>query len=93
MENMNINEVLEVKGANIIDVREVFEYEGGSLPGAKNIPMTGLMMNAENFLEKDAKYYIMCQAGGRSMQVCQNLESQGYDVVNLTGGYMNWNRK
>ncbi len=87
MKNMNINEVLEVKGANIIDVREPQEYAMGSLPGAKNIPMMGLMMNAGEFLDKNEKYYIMCQAGGRSMQVCTNLQSQGYDVVNLTGGY------
>ena len=87
MENLNIEEVVKIKSANIIDVRETAEFEGGSIPNAINIPMTGLMMNDTQFLKKDEKYYIMCQAGGRSMQVCQVLELKGYDIVNLIGGY------
>ncbi len=87
MKSIDINEVLNIEGANIIDVREVFEYSNGSLPGAKNIPMTGLILNAQNFLKKEEKYYIMCQAGARSLQVCDSLISHGYDVVNLSGGY------
>ncbi len=90
MESININDVKDVKGAKIIDVRETYEFEGGTIKGAINIPMTGLMMNADNFLDKKEKYYIMCQGGGRSMQVCSVLESQGYYVVNLTGGYSSY---
>ena len=92
MKNMNINDVLNVKEANIIDVRETFEYAGGTVPGAKNIPMMGLIANADQFLNKDEEYYIMCQAGGRSMQVCDSLEVDGYSVVNLAGGYGSFNR-
>ncbi len=92
MESININDVKSIKDAKIIDVREVFEFEGGTVEGAINIPMTGLMMNADNFLDKKEKYYIMCLSGGRSMQVCSVLESQGYDVVNLDGGYSSYKR-
>lgn len=87
MKSININEIKKMGDINLIDVRETFEYENGSVKGAKNIPMTGLVMNSNNFLNKDEKYYIMCQAGSRSLQVCHELENQGYDVVNLEGGY------
>ncbi len=90
MESININDIKDINGAKIIDVRETYEFEGGTVEGAINIPMTGLMLNADNFLDKNEKYYIMCQAGGRSMQVCSVLESQGYDVVNLDGGYSSY---
>lgn len=92
MENLDINEVLKIKEANIIDVRETFEFSNGSIKGAKNIPMMGLILNDEDFLDKDEKYYIMCQSGGRSMQVCMELKDKGYDVVNLTGGYVAYNK-
>ncbi len=91
MESININDVKNIDDANIIDVRETFEFEGGSILNAKNIPMMGLVLNAENFLDKNKRYYIMCQAGSRSMQVCNVLKEKGYDVVNLEGGYSSYN--
>ncbi len=92
MENLHINEVLKIEDANIIDVREVVEFERGTIPGAKNIPMIGLMMNSKKFLNQDDKYYIMCQAGSRSQEVCNLLDAQGFDVVNVTGGYSELNQ-
>ncbi len=91
MKSMHINEVKKIKDAKIIDVREPHEYANGTVKGAKNIPMTGLMMNPNEFLEKDEPYYIMCQSGGRSHQVCDVLEGHGYDVTNLEGGYNDYN--
>lgn len=86
MKNIDINEIKNLEGIEIIDVREVEEYKQYHLENTTNIPMMGLMMNAGEFLDKSKTYYIMCAAGGRSMQVCMNLEEQGYDVVNLDGG-------
>ncbi len=90
MESININYIKDINWAKIIDVIETYEFEGGKVEGSINIQMTGLMLNADNFLDKGEKYYIMCQAGGRSMQVCSVLDSQGYDVVNLDGGYSSY---
>lgn len=87
MKKININEVSKVADAKIIDVREVVEYQQGSIPGAVNIPLTGLVFNAKKFLNKDEQYYILCQGGGRSMQACLVLSAKGYDVTNLEGGY------
>ena len=38
---------------NLIDVRTPAEYQMWSIQPSKNIPVTGLIMNHETFLEKD----------------------------------------
>jgi len=71
----------------LIDIREPYEYRGGTLKTAKNIPMMNLLANASTYLNKEKTYYIMCQSGGRSRQCCKVLRKQGYDVVDVIGGY------
>lgn len=87
-QSISVNELKELLGSNInlIDVREGYEYKSGHVKGAKSIPMTGIINNAEHFLKKDEKYYIICQSGARSGRVCQVLSEKGYDVVNVNGG-------
>ncbi len=87
MENIDVNFIHNNIGKiNIIDVREIYEFASGHIPTAKNIPMTGLLINANSFLDKSKKYYINCQSGGRSAMSVDNLLKQGYDVVNILGG-------
>lgn len=71
----------------LIDIRETYEYKGGSLKGAKNIPMGELLGNPDKYLEKNKEYYIMCQSGGRSHRACNILLKQGFSVVNVAGGF------
>lgn len=42
------------------------------------------------YLEKDKKYYIYCQSGFRSKQLCRVLFNKGYNVINVIGGYETW---
>lgn len=85
--SIHVNDMDSLLGnVEIIDIREPYEYKGGSLRTAKNIPMGELLMNPEKYLLKDKKYYIMCQSGGRSRNACKALEKQGYDVINVSGG-------
>ena len=40
---------------------------------------------------KDQEIHVICQSGGRSMKVCQKLESAGFEkVVNVEGGTSAW---
>ena len=75
---------------NIIDVREVFEVESGHIPGSMNIPL-GLIEFRMHELNKNTPYVVVCHAGGRSSQATMFLESQGFDVTNMTGGMLAWN--
>ncbi len=73
-------------GVKLIDVREIDEYNMFHIKGAENVPMRNIMTKPDSYLEKEQKYYIVCQSGARSAQVCSVLSKQGYDVTNIVGG-------
>lgn len=74
---------------NLIDVREVHEYQAGHAPGARNIPLSTLEQGYKE-LTSDQEYYIICQGGGRSASACQFLNAQGLAVTNVEGGMNQW---
>lgn len=84
---INVNDIDDLIGkVDLIDIREKYEYSGGSIKSAKNIPMGELLGEPEKYLDKSKEYYIMCQSGGRSARACSALTSQGFNVINVTGG-------
>ena len=84
---INVNDIDELIGkVDLIDIREDYEYKGGSIKSSKNIPMGELLNEPDKYLNKNKEYYIMCQSGGRSARVCNSLTSQGFSVVNVSGG-------
>ena len=84
---INVNEIDNLLGKiQLIDIREPYEYNEVSRKTAKNIPMNTLVNDAEKYLSKEKKYYIVCQSGGRSSRTCSLLRKNGYDVINVSGG-------
>lgn len=79
----------EGKTLNIIDVREVDEVQEGKIPGATHIPL-GLLEFRMHELDKSKEYIMVCRSGGRSGRAYQFLESQGFSVINMAGGMLNW---
>ena len=77
---------------NLIDVREVDEIQAGYIPGITHIPL-GLLEFRTHELDKNKPYIMVCRSGGRSGQATQYLESQGFDVTNMTGGMLSWEGK
>ncbi len=75
---------------NLIDIRDKYEYMLGNISQSINIPYNYLMMNPENYLEKDKIYYIYCDSGSKSRKVCTHLNQLGYHTVDLIGGYMRY---
>ncbi len=86
MKSITVKELLELKKINIIDVREPGEFKYGHVPNAKNIPLSGLIMNHEAFLIKGEKYYIICESGGRSVMAINSLQGKDYELINVIGG-------
>ncbi|WP_054956950.1 rhodanese-like domain-containing protein [Paenibacillus dakarensis] len=82
----------EGKQLNIIDVRETDEVEEGKIPGAVNIPL-GLIEFRKQELDKSKEYIMVCRSGGRSGRASEYLESQGFNVINMTGGMLAWEGK
>lgn len=75
---------------NIIDVREDEEVAQGKIPGAEHISL-GQLPDRLNEVDKNNHYYLVCRSGGRSGKACTFLEEQGYDVINMAGGMLDWN--
>ena len=84
---IDIDEIDNLIGnINLIDIREPYEYEGGTLQTAKNIPMNELAENPDKYLEKDKEYYILCRSGVRSARTCYYLRKLGYNVIDVGRG-------
>ena len=70
------------KGALIIDVRTVKEFQGGSADGARNIPLGDLSKNI-NEIKKSKKPVITCCASGmRSGAAVKQLENYRIEAYN-----------
>ncbi|RWR15103.1 rhodanese-like domain-containing protein [Siminovitchia fortis] len=79
--------------AQLIDVREQKEYEGGHILGARNIPMSQLKMRMKE-IRKDKPVYLYCQSGLRSGRAAQQLYRKGYrQLYHLQGGFKQWTGK
>lgn len=89
--SININELKETE--NIIDIRNIEKYNYNHIPGAINIPSEKLLLYPNKYLKKQEKYYIYCQHGQTSYNVCRILSNIGYNIVNLKGGYDNYIKK
>lgn len=72
---------------NIIDIRSIQSYNNNHIPNAKNIPMEKLIINPNQFLDKNKKYYLYCQKGLSSENICDILLKQGFNVTSIDGGY------
>lgn len=86
-ESVDVNQIDDLIGKiNLIDVREAYEYKGGHLPTAKNVPMREIISEAEKRLDKSKEYHIICESGSRSSSVCSILKNKGFNVINVSGG-------
>ena len=74
---------------DLIDVREVHEFQAGHAPGAKNLPLSTLEQGYKE-LKPDHEYHVVCQGGVRSASACQFLSAQGLTVTNVEGGMNAW---
>lgn len=81
-------EELVSQGYSILDVRNVNEVSGGTLPGARNIPIDEIRERKNEI--PTGKLIVTCQVGQRGHAATRLLRQLGYDAVNLDGGYMTW---
>ena len=80
-------EVLDFESLNkmsgddkILDVRKLSEYSEFNIEGSINIAHTRLLPKMEN-LSRDHKYYVHCQAGGRSAVAAALMKRNGFHVA------------
>jgi rhodanese-related sulfurtransferase len=78
---------------NLIDVREVWEYETAHLEGAKLLPLSQFNEWIDG-LNPEEEIVVMCHHGIRSANVCMFLLRNGFEkVFNLDGGIDLWSKE
>jgi rhodanese-related sulfurtransferase len=76
----------------ILDVREGWEVELGTIAGAMTIPLGELTRRVAE-VPRDRPLVVFCHHGGRSAQATGWLRLQGFDnASNLVGGVDAWSR-
>jgi rhodanese-related sulfurtransferase len=77
----------------LIDVREIDEYEAGHLPDAVNIPMSEFQARSDE-ISMDKPLVLVCATGARSGMVAEFMVASGHgDVYNLTDGTKGWMKR
>lgn len=73
----------------VVDVREDEEVAGGMIPGAKHVVLGSIPERLDEF-DQNKEYVMVCRSGRRSYNASQYLQEQGYKVLNLKGGMLDW---
>ena len=73
----------------VLDVREPSEYSAGHIAGSTLIPLHQLSSRMSE-LPKDREIICVCASGSRSGSAARRLTSDGYNVLNLSGGMSRW---
>ncbi len=79
------------RGAMLIDVRESSEYRSGHAPGARHISVQVIERRLGE-IPKERQIVVMCQSGMRSQRAAEILSRNGYQVLNVSGGIIGWQR-
>jgi rhodanese-related sulfurtransferase len=88
--SVGVSELVEAMrgGASLIDVREPHEFLEVRAVGAISIPLGEVTARVGEM--PNARFYVICHVGGRSMRAAAFLRQQGLDAVNVDGGTDAW---
>ncbi len=75
---------LRREGAQLVDVRSLAEFAGGSAPGSINIPLPEIGARAAE-LDRSRPVIVCCASGTRSAVAVHRLRKQGFSRV-INGG-------
>lgn len=78
----------------LVDCRELYEWEAGRIDGAIHIPLNSLMADAGTEQLDPAKpTAVICRTGNRSELAATMLQARGFDAHNVEGGMEEWARE
>ncbi len=88
-------ELIQNPDVQLLDVRTAEEFAEGHLSGAMNIDVkkSSFMDEARVRLDKARKVAVYCRSGRRSANAATMLTDEGYQVVNMKGGIVEWQAK
>jgi rhodanese-related sulfurtransferase len=74
----------------LVDCRELYEWDAGRIEGAVHIPLNSIMAGAGADLDKDRPIAVICRSGNRSELATMMLQARGFDAHNVEGGMEAW---
>ena len=92
MRSISVRDVINLNNPIIVDIRSSYYYNIGHIVGAINIPYYNLINNYSHYLNKYDMYYLYCDTGDKSILIVDRLNSLGYNLVNIEGGYLEYQR-
>lgn len=90
LNSITVSELRKLDSIDIIDIRSEEKYNDNHILNAYNIPYNKLLISPSNFLDINRTYYVYCQKGLTSRKLCSILNSKGYNLINIVGGYEAW---
>jgi rhodanese-related sulfurtransferase len=89
LEPKRVRELIESGEAELVDVREDYEWEAGRIAGATHIELERLAGRADE-LPKDKPVIFQCRMGRRSALATDAFRAVGFDAYNMRGGIQAW---
>ena len=102
IQEVNIEDVSTLQteqGYGVLDVREVDEYERGTIPGSVHVPRGMIEAFCDHnypskraeLQDRDHPWLILCATGGRAAMACDVMQQMGFtNVKNINGGMAAW---
>lgn len=92
----DLNDILNNKDIQLVDVRTSKEFRGGHIAGSININFfsTNFRSLIEKRLDKEKPVYIYCRSGKRSAKSVKVFKTLGFKkIYDLKGGFLSWKEK
>lgn len=75
--------------AQLVDVREGYEWDAGRIDGARHIELQELAAAADS-IDRDRPVIFQCRSGGRSLMAAQAFRQAGFEAYSMAGGLQQW---
>ncbi len=84
-----VADALHTGDAQVVDVREDYEWEAGHADGARHLELERLASSAGT-IERERPVVFVCRAGVRSAMAAHAFRQAGFDAWSMHGGMEAW---
>lgn len=87
-------QMIAMPDVQLVDVRTQEEYNEGHIKEGRilnlNVQKDDFMSKAKKLLDKKRPVAVYCRSGKRSANAANKLSAEGYEVIDLKGGILEW---